>query len=129
MSDNSTEVIIDNSDSHGNYLFPPMQELYENGILTDCHLEVGGKKLACHRLVLAVCSPVLQAMLTSGMTEAQTKTIPIKLFSAEVMEAIVRCVHLHDSVLSIAIFASSERFLCTYMKMTSKELCNKSSTL
>ena len=90
MSNNSTEVIINNSHSHGSDLFPPMQELYKKGILTDCHLEVRGKKLACHRLVLAVCSPVLQAMFTSGMTETQTKTIPIKLFSAEVMEAIVR---------------------------------------
>ena len=89
MSSDS-DVIIDHSASHSSVVLPAIQGLYEQGILTDCQLEIGGKKLACHRLLLAVCSPVLQAMLTSGMTEAQTCVIPIELFGAEVMEAIVR---------------------------------------
>ena len=88
MGDN-TNIIVDHSASHSSVVLPAIQGLYEQGILTDCQLEIGGKKLACHRLLLAVCSPVPQAMLTSGMTEAQTCIIPIELFGVEVIQAIV----------------------------------------
>ena len=86
----STNVIIDNSSRHSSILQHGVQEMFEQSVFMDCHLEVEGKKIACHRLVLGACSPVLQAMLTSGMMESQTSVIPVKLFSVEIMEAIVR---------------------------------------
>ena len=89
-SDFLASVVIDHSTSHSSTFLPAIRGLHEQGIFTDCHLDVSGKKIACHRLVLAVCSPVLQAMMSSGMTEAQTNIIPIELFGAAVMEAIVK---------------------------------------
>ena len=86
----SPDVIIDNSSSHNSILQHGIREMLEQSVFMDCHLEVEGKKIACHRLVLGACSPVLQAMLTSGMKELQTSVIPVKLFSVEVMEAVVR---------------------------------------
>ena len=89
-SDFRASVIIDHSASHSSTFWPAIRGLFEQGIFMDCHLDVGGQKIACHRLVLAACSPVLQAMLSSGMTEAQTNIIPIKMFGTEVTEAIVK---------------------------------------
>ena len=88
--DAGTNLIIDNSASHSSILQYRMKEMLEQSVFMDCHLEAEGKKIAFHRLVLGAYSPVLQAMLTSGMKESQTSVIPIKLFSIEIMEAIVR---------------------------------------
>ena len=85
-----TDVIIDHSSSHSAILQLSIHNMLEQRVFTDCHLEVEGKKIACHRLVLASCSPVLHALFTSGMIESQTGIIPIQLFGAETMEAIVR---------------------------------------
>ena len=83
-------MIINHSSSHSSTLQHGIQDLLQRGALADCHFEVEGKKIACHRLVLAACSPVLQALFTSGMMESQTGVIPIQLFGLETMEAIVR---------------------------------------
>ena len=86
----SVVIVIDHAASHSSTFLSAIRGLYEQEIFMDCHLDVGGQKIACHRLVLAACSPVLQAMLSSGMTEAQTNIIPIELFGTEVTEAIVK---------------------------------------
>ena len=85
----SDPVKIDHSQSHNATSLPAILRMYKEEVYTDCHLEVGMKKIACHRLVLGIRSPVLHAMLTSGMTESQTRTIPMPLFNAEIVEAIV----------------------------------------
>ena len=89
----SPNVIIDNSTRHSSILQHGVQEMLEQSVFMDCHLEVEDKRIACHRLVLGACSPVLQAMLSSGMKESQTSVIPIKLFSIEVMELVVRYIY------------------------------------
>lgn len=89
-SKGTSSDVLDHSVLHRIALLPALQGLREQGIFTDCHLEIRGKKIPCHRLVLAICSPVLKAMLLSGMKESQRCTIPIDEFSAEIMEAIVK---------------------------------------
>ena len=89
-TEDSTNVIIDNSERHNSTLQQSIRDLLKQDVFTDCHLEVEEKKIPCHRLILAACSPVLQAMLTSGMMESQTCVVPIKLFGTKIMESIVR---------------------------------------
>ena len=103
MSEKNKDIIIDHSVSHPPAVLHAMRGLLERGVLTDCHLVVKEQRIPCHRLVLAVCSPVLQAMLTCGLTETQTCTIPIELFGTEAIEAVVRYVSAFEVICILEI--------------------------
>jgi hypothetical protein len=83
-------ISVDHTATHRHPLTTVFQELYENGQLIDCHLEIEEKKIPCHWAVVAAYSPVLRCMLSCGMKESLNKTIPVTGFSAHVMESILR---------------------------------------
>ena len=53
-------------------------ELFEAQKLCDVTLIVGDKKLKCHRVVLASCSPYFRSMFTNEMAESFKDVIPIQ---------------------------------------------------
>ena len=89
ISDDS-EITIDLAQLHESQIMTNLQNSYDRGLFTDCHLVVGEEKIACHRVVLSACSPVLHNMLTSGMTETESCIIPVTLFVHDIMERIVK---------------------------------------
>ena len=62
-----SDVIRYTDSSHGNMILTSLSELRNERNLTDITLQVGHEGFACHRNVLAACSPYFKAMFTCGM--------------------------------------------------------------
>ena len=66
-SSKDTDVIRYSDSSHGNMLLAELSQLRVERLLTDITLQVGQQKFACHRNILAACSPYFKAMFTGSM--------------------------------------------------------------
>jgi len=68
--------------------FPPVVPHYEKllaaAVLSDMHFEIGTERIAAHRAILAVRSPVFQKMFESGMTESTDNVVKINDFGVDV---------------------------------------------
>lgn len=53
------------------------QYLLETGKWADCNFLVGQQMLACHKLILAMASPVFEAMFYGSLANSGEEPIPI----------------------------------------------------
>lgn len=68
--------------------------MFSNDNLKDCELHTNdGKVLKCHKAILAARSPVIEAMFSNDMEEAQTNIVKIKDFSFETINQMLRYVY------------------------------------
>ncbi|XP_066283327.1 kelch repeat and BTB domain-containing protein 8-like [Branchiostoma lanceolatum] len=70
-------------------------------VLQDVVLEVEGRQLPCHRLVLSAASPYFRAMFTSGMAESRQKTVVLQGLDASMFGEILSYIYsgtLHVSL-------------------------------
>ena len=64
--------------------------LHNDRDLTDFTLQTGGKAFECHRVLLAVNSPVLKGMLKSQMKEARQSHMTLDNIDPQVLESILK---------------------------------------
>ena len=57
--------------------------------LTDFTILSGEKSYSCHRVILASCSPVLKAMMMSGMREASKQEVRLDSISPRILELLI----------------------------------------
>ncbi|XP_033646138.1 kelch-like protein 18 [Asterias rubens] len=77
-SSKDTDVIRYSDSSHGNMLLAELSQLRVERLLTDITLQVGQQKFACHRNILAACSPYFKAMFTGSMQESRCDIITLQ---------------------------------------------------
>ena len=63
---------------------------------SDFHLECEGKRIPCHKIILAAASPVFKAMIRSRMKESQEELMEISNFSFDTIITLVRFIYLKD---------------------------------
>ena len=73
-----------------------LKQLRDENIFTDFKIQLRDSKLACHRLTLAVHSPVLLAAMTSNMVEAANQEIKLDHISKDTMEIILDYMYYGD---------------------------------
>ncbi len=66
-----------------------MHSMHQRRALCDVILEVQGRRIPAHRLVLAACSPYFNAMFTSELRECREEVVTMKDMDPAAMEEIV----------------------------------------
>ena len=98
-------------------------QLRANDQLTDFTILSGTKSYRCHRVILASCSPVLKAMMMSGMKEATKKEVRLDNISPPILELLI------DYMYRGAVDVPDEHLLatveiCDYLQLLDlKERC------
>ena len=72
------------------------KQLRDENIFTDFKIQLKDSEIACHRLTLAVHSPVLLAAMTSNMVEAANQEIKLEHISRDTMEIILDYMYYGD---------------------------------
>lgn len=70
-----------------------LEQLLDNGLETDVCFVVGGKEIKAHKTILLARSPVLAALLKSGMKETVTNRVEIQDIAADIFEALLRSIY------------------------------------
>ncbi|XP_078584626.1 kelch repeat and BTB domain-containing protein 2-like [Branchiostoma floridae x Branchiostoma japonicum] len=89
----------DESYQHG--FLGPVGDLQKAGVLQDVVLEVEGRRVPCHRLVLSAASPYFRPMFTSDMAESRQKTVVLQGLDADLFGEILSYIYsgnLHVSL-------------------------------
>ncbi|KAF5710938.1 kelch 8 [Fusarium mundagurra] len=73
-----------------------LQEYYNNKCLSDVVIRCQGQEFAAHSLVLFCHSDYFKKQLTGPWKESENKTIEIKDFGANIVEAMLRFVYFFD---------------------------------
>ena len=66
-----------------------LKQLRDENILTDFKIQLKDSEIACHRLTLAVHSPVLLAAMTSNMAEAANQKLILNHINKDTMTIIL----------------------------------------
>ena len=82
------------ADKDDNQFLKWKTDLFQSGKLTDVTLSVDGVKLRSHKLVLAVSSPVFEAMFAHDMTEKLESHVQIKDIKVEVFQILLKYIYL-----------------------------------
>ena len=73
-----------------------LKQLRDENIFTDFKIQLKDSEIACHRLTLAIHSPVLLAAMTSNMAEAANQKIKLDHISKDTMEIILDYMYYGD---------------------------------
>ena len=73
-----------------------LRQLRDENIFTDFKIQLKDSEIACHRLTLAVHSPVLLAAMASNMVEAANQEIKLEHISKDTMEIILDYMYYGD---------------------------------
>ena len=74
---------------HESDAFTVFNEMREFDELCDITLNVNGKEIRAHRVVLAACSPYFRAMLTTGFLESNLNTISLQGCEESAVEKLI----------------------------------------
>ncbi|XP_070554794.1 kelch repeat and BTB domain-containing protein 8-like [Ptychodera flava] len=75
--------------NHSDKILKNLLSFYQNKLLTDVVLVVESEEFACHKNVLAACSPYFEAMFTGGLCEAGMDRVELKEIDAGSMKAVL----------------------------------------
>ncbi|XP_002735382.1 kelch repeat and BTB domain-containing protein 8-like [Saccoglossus kowalevskii] len=84
---------------HSQKILHELKSFYETGILTDVTLVAGERSFACHRNVLAACSPYFRAMFTGSLREANMERITIKGVEPQSLQYVLNYVYCSEVTL------------------------------
>ena len=84
---------------YSNRVAKTFQQLRLDDEITDFTIVSGKQAFNCHRVILAGSSPVLQAMVKSGMTEASEKKTNIDTIPPAVMQLILEYIYTGEAVI------------------------------
>ena len=77
-------------------LIPSIDKLRADHTLTDVTLQVKGKFLKAHKLILAATSPVFKVMFQDGTKEQQSGQVNIEDIDTNVFEEFLRFIYTGD---------------------------------
>ena len=83
------DLVISRTTAFSDRLGQELETLHNERDFTDFKLVTGGKVVECHRVVIAMNSPVLKAMLKSQMKETTEKQIELNTISPHAMDNLV----------------------------------------
>ncbi|XP_077984110.1 kelch repeat and BTB domain-containing protein 8-like [Glandiceps talaboti] len=83
-------------DTHSRQLLGGLRSFYEDGILTDVQIVVENQIFACHRNVLAACSPYFKAMFTGSLCETLMNKIELQGVDALSMKQVLAYMYSAD---------------------------------
>jgi len=89
------------SDEHKEKVLHGLNDLRENGLLSDVSLVVEGQTFEGHRVVLASSSTYFRSMFTSKMIESQKNQIELHGFTARGMKAILEYIYTSEVTLTV----------------------------
>lgn len=97
--------------------------LRSDGTFTDISIQCNGATFPCHRIIIAACSPVLEKMMVSDMTEAEKNILPLDSIPPQVLEHLLEYMYnghvtVPDEILLHTVMA------CDFLELTElKEQC------
>ena len=89
VSSSETDDLIQMRHKHALDMLALMHAMHQRRELCDVVLEVQGRRIPAHRLVLAACSPYFNAMFTSKLKECHEDVVTIKDMDCDAMTEIV----------------------------------------
>ena len=89
VSSSESDDSIQMRQKHAMDMLALMHTMHQRRDLCDVVLQVQGKKIPAHRLVLAACSPYFHAMFTSELRECYEEVVTMKDMDPIAMEEIV----------------------------------------
>lgn len=81
--------------------FEILGQLFEEQKLCDVVLQVGDRKIKCHRVILASCSPYFRGMFTNAMLEASQDIISIQGLSETAVAELIRFIYTRKITINV----------------------------
>ena len=86
----STDVIqFSRTDSYSSYMAEELMALKKENLLMNFTIIIKEESLPCHKLVLAIHSPYMKAMLTSDMQETAKQVVTLDHLNLEAMKVVL----------------------------------------
>ena len=85
----ASAVTVSRTLAYSSRIANQFQQLRLEDEITDFTIHSGKQKFNCHKVILAGNSPVLQAMIRSGMTESSSSQVDIDTISPAVMQLLL----------------------------------------
>ena len=82
-------ITLSRTSDYFSHLAEELSNLRIQDTFTDIVLYAGDQSFRCHKVILAVNSPVLKAMLTTDMKESTTQEVKLDNINAEVMKTLI----------------------------------------
>ena len=89
-------VTVTRTPAYSSHIAKTFQQLRLDDEITDFAIVSGKQSFNCHRVILAGSSPVLQAMVRSGMTEASENKVTLDTIPLAVMQLILDYLYTGD---------------------------------
>lgn len=99
--------------------------LWTTGEHSDFIIKAGPKEFRVHKTVLAIQSPVFDAMFKSDMQENNTGSVIIKDFSTEAIETFLSCLytgHIKNQNYAIEVFALAAKYEVPKLKTACRDI-------
>ena len=111
------------TEKYSNQVVDELKCMFEENVLTDFSIHIKDRSIRCHKVVLAIHSPVLKAMLTTDMIEASKQAVRLDHINYNIMALIVEymycgTVSFHKDQLQDMVSA------CNYLQMTQLQEMN-----
>jgi len=82
-----------------------LYSLHEQGVTSDCILQVAGKEFKILKNILMASSEVFERMFTTGTQESKTNVVKIKDIQSEIMDKFIKYLHLRSFTADMEDFA------------------------
>ena len=93
-----------------------LAKLRQNEELTDFTIYSNEKSFPCHRVILASCSPVLKAMMSSGMTEASNQEAKLDNIPPDVVKLLIDYMYIGETEVPNELLVFTAK-ACDYLEL------------
>ena len=90
------KVYLKRTEKYSEFVGEELQQIRHDRDFTDFQITVNGTVFPCHKVTIAVHSPVLKAMLKSEMCEAAKQSIKLDHIPEDIMETILDFIYLGE---------------------------------
>jgi speckle-type POZ protein len=81
------------NDSNQDLILHQLEEMFEKMPLSDVTFNIGGRKIAAHKNILAMRSPVLAAMFHHPTKEVQSRNVKVEDIDPDVFQEVLRFIY------------------------------------
>uniref|UniRef100_A0AAY4DHM1 BTB domain-containing protein n=1 Tax=Denticeps clupeoides TaxID=299321 RepID=A0AAY4DHM1_9TELE len=107
--------------------------LWDQSLLPDCSLVVGGQEFQAHKAILAARCPVFRAMFTHDMKERQTNRVEIQGVEPEVLRELVTFIYCGKAPniqdMAADLLVAADMYLLDRLKRMCEEVLRRSLTV
>ncbi|KAM6434205.1 kelch-like protein 24 [Liasis olivaceus] len=82
------------------YIREGLKQLYQEELLCDTTIVVGGERFPCHRMLLAAINPYFRAMFSNSFRESQDGEVRLQDMDPSIVQAVVRYYYTEEVVLT-----------------------------